>query len=411
MIDRKLVAALSLAACVTGAPLPVLAAECSWSASWASSALAPPGPPFKDPPAVSNQTVTQTLVLSAGGDSVRIRFSNEFGSTPLEIGAASVLISGSRLPLTFAGSKTVVVPPGAPMLSDPVRASLPDGAQLEVALYFPKETKITTFHPLGLDASFLSGPGDMTLAASGPRTPFEAVMLPGVDSNNNVRPFLSEVDVCGAAAETIVALGDSITDGAASSPGQSHRWPDVLARRLAAAHKHVAVANEGIGGNRLLADGAGQSVLARLDRDALSIPGARAVILMIGINDIGFSGGFIPIGPPDVIKPAELIAGYKQVIARAHAKGLKIIGATMTPFEGSPTYQPAKESARVQANDWIRTGGGFDAVIDFDALLRDPQKPTVLAARYDSGDHIHPNDAGYQAMGEAIDLTTLAKGH
>lgn len=405
MTRGKLVAAIALAASVTAAPLPILAAECSWSASWAASPLAPPGPPFRDPPSLSNQTVTQAIVLSGGGDSVRIRLSNEFGSTPLEIGASSILIAGSRQALTFAGAKAVTIPPGAPMLSDPVRASVPDGARLEIALYFPKETTITTFHPLGLDASFVSGPGDMTLADSGARTPFEAVMLPGVDTNNNVRPFLSEVDVCGAAAETIVTLGDSITDGAGSSPGQSHRWPDVLARRLAAAHKPVALANEGIGGNRLLADGAGKSVLARLDRDALSVPGAKAIILMIGINDIGFSGGFIPIGPPDIIAPAELIAGYKQVIARAHAKGIKIIGATMTPFEGSPTYQPAKEAVRQAANAWIRTGGAFDAVIDFDALLRDPKKPSLLAGRFDSGDHIHPNDAGYQTMGEAVDLS------
>lgn len=386
-----------------------------WRASWTASPVAP-SPPFATLPVLSNQTVRQTVVLSAGGDQVRIRLSNEFGAAPVVIGAASIALAGEgearRIPLTFSGQPGVEIAPGAPALSDPVRLQTPPGARLDIALFLPRETPITTFHPLGLDASAISGPGDFTRSAPKSEQPFTASIFPNNAEQFFIRPFLSEVDVHGPrGAGVVAALGDSITDGYGSSAGQARRWPDVLARRLAAAGRSVAVVNEGIGGNRLLADGLGASVLARLDRDVLALPGVETVVVMIGINDIGFSGGLVPGAAREVIQADALIAGYRQVIARAHLKGLTVIGATLTPFEGGSAYSPAKETVRQAVNAWIRSSGAFDSVIDFDAALRDPDHPSRLRARFDQGDHIHPSDAGYEAMGQALDLAALAGGH
>ena len=386
-----------------------------WIASWAASPVAPT-PPFAALPVLSNQTVRQVVALSAGGDMVRIRLSNEFGAAPIVIGAASITLEGQGaarpLALTFSGKPEVEIAPGAPVVSDPVRIKLARGARLDIALFLPRETPISTFHPLGLDASAI-GPGDLTRSAPASDQHFTASIFPNNPEAFFIRPFLSEVDVHSPEGEgVVVALGDSITDGYGSSPGQSRRWPDVLARRLAATGRSMAVVNEGIGGNRLLADGLGASVLARLDRDVLAVPGVETVVVMIGINDIGFSGGLVPGAAREVIPAEALIAGYRQVIARARLKGLTVIGATLTPFEGGSAYSPAKETVRQAVNAWIRSSGAFDSVIDFDAALRDPDHPSRLLARFDQGDHIHPSDAGYQAMGQAVDLTALGgDGH
>jgi lysophospholipase L1-like esterase len=220
---------------------------------------------------------------------------------------------------------------------------------------------------------------------------------------------LCEIDVAGPRPiRTVVAFGDSITDGMGSTVDANHRWPDYLSRRIVAAKLNLSVVNQGIGGNQVLARGLGDSALSRFDRDALALPGVSTIIVMEGINDIGFSGNMIPgLSRPDVIPAEEIIQGYRQLLARAHARGLKVIGATMTPFEGSPAYTKDKEAVRAAVNTWIRTSGAFDAVVDFDAATRDAQNPLRLRADFAAGDHIHLNDAGYDAMASAIDLSQL----
>ncbi len=388
-----------------------------WIATWAASphriiTFIPNGSlttPIRD------QTLRQRVHISVGGRSFRVRFSNEFGAAPLLIGAASVALpgrdsavqEGSIRRLTFGGATSIVVPPGAPALSDPVPLTVPDGGDLVVNLYLPDSTRVETMHATGEQTGYLSRPGDFTAAADMP-----------IASTTESRLFLSEVDVVAEPpVGVIVAFGDSITDGANSTSGANHRWPDVLFGRLhAAAHGAPvpAVVNEGISGNQLLRDLMGVSALARFDRDVLSVPGVREVIVLIGINDIGTPGSRFGGGPPiegaaEEPTLATLIAGYRQLIERAHERGLRIFGATLTPFEGTANgyYTPQKSALRQAVNQWIRTSGEFDGVIDFDAATRDQLHPGRMRAEYDSGDHLHPNDAGYRAMGNAVDLSSL----
>lgn len=391
----------------------------TWYATWTASPFdARSFPPAIIAPTietVSNQTLRQTATISRGGSSVRIRISNEFGESALHIGASSLGFRGTadvrhtRVALTFGALASMTIPAGAAIVSDPVALPLPDGADLEISIYLPDETRVSTFHLLGMQRSEVSSVGDHTMAD----------MLPGAVSFDYVdkisgsrfiaRPFLSEVDVADAVpARTVVAFGDSITDGMGSTPDKNHRWPDFLARRLAKAGLPLAVVNQGIGGNQVLANGLGVGALGRFDRDVLALPGASTVILMEGINDIGFSGGMIPGGPKtDIIRPETIIQGYRQLIARSHAKGLKILGATMTPFAGSPAFTPAKEAVRQEVNAWIRTSGAFDGVIDFDRVTRDPGQPDRLRSDYASADNIHLNDTGYEVMALAVDLSEL----
>lgn len=388
-----------------------------WYASWTASPFDGAGlPPALFAPSadvIANQTIRQRLTISRGGSQFRVRFSNAYGKTPLHIGAASVGYSSAghivRVPLTFGGAPSITVSAGAPIVSDAISANLPDGADLDVSLYLPDRTPVATIHLLGLQQSLLSEPGNYVMSDS----------LPGASSFDMVekmsgrrypaRFFLSEVDVAGSKpTRTVIAFGDSITDGMGSTPDTNHRWPDDLYRRIQKAGLDLAVVNEGIGGNQVLANGMGDSALARFDRDALALPGASTIIIMEGINDIGFSGNMIPgLSRKDVISPEEIIQGYRQLIARAHAKGLRIIGATMTPFAGSPAFTPEKEAVRLAVNKWIRTSGAFDAVVDFDAVARDQQQPDRLKSEFNGGDHIHLSDAGYEAMAAAIDLSGL----
>ncbi|MGH8261713.1 MAG: SGNH/GDSL hydrolase family protein, partial [Steroidobacteraceae bacterium] len=307
------------------------------------------------------------------------------------------------------GQSSFVVPPGAPVLSDPVDLTVPDEGDLVVSLYLPNATRIETMHSTGGQTGYSSSAGDFTAAADMP-----------VASTTQSRLFLSEVDVVPQApVGVIIAYGDSITDGAASTPDTNHRWPDFLFDRLhAAAHGGPvpAVVNEGISGNQLLRDLMGVSALARFDRDVLAVPGAREVIVLIGINDIGTPGSRFGGGKPILAASQEptlgsLIAGYRQLIARAHEHGIRIIGATLTPFEGTANgyYTPRKEKLREAVNRWIRTSGAFDGVIDFDAAVRDPKDRLRMRASENSGDHLHPNDAGYRAMADAIDLSLLRR--
>ena len=355
-----------------------------------------------------DQTVRQVARVSIGGSRVRILLSNAYGTRPLKMGAADIALSGkdasivpgSNRVLTFGGKTSVVIPPGAPMLSDPVDLDITALSHLAVSLYLPDPTAPATFHWDARQTAYV-GAGNQVAATS-----------LKVDSTLTTRVFLAAIQVEAApGTRTVVAIGDSITDGDGATIDADARWPDFLARRLAP--RKVAVLNAGISGARVLRDKMGVNALARFQRDALAQPGIRTVIVLMGINDIAWKD--TPLALADESTTAQdVIAGYEQLIARAHARGVRIIGATLTPFEGALEDTPMrgyysldKERIRQQINDWIRHSGAFDAVIDFDAILRDPTHPTRLRPAYDSGDHLHPGDAGNRAMAEAIDLSVL----
>ncbi len=350
---------------------------------------------------LGGHTVRQVVRLSSGGEAVRIRISNETGRAPLVVGDARLAMPGDApgsidpatdRPLTFGGKRSVTVAPGTAALSDPVRAAVNALESVDVSLFIAREAG-PAVHPVGLATAFLAA-GD----ATGARL---------VDARTSSARFvLTEVDVGAADAGTVVAFGDSITDGYGSSSNANRRWPDALAERLAAAHARLGVVDAGIAGNRVLTMSQaryGIPALARLDRDVLSVPNVRTMILLEGINDIG----------GDRATAGELIAGLEEIVARAHARGVRVLGGTLTPFAGSllPHYYSARgEAVREAVNGWIRTGGVFDGVVDFDRAVRDPGHPGHLAEMFDCGDHLHPNDAGYRRMAEAIDLRLLIKG-
>lgn len=377
----------------------------NWFATWGT---APAGPPAAaNILSFSNQTLRLVVRTSAGGNAVRVRLTNEMGSTPLRIGAASVglrssggnLVAGSERDLSFCGRPTAVIPMGAALLSDPVDLAVPAFSDVAVSIYLPDNVQATTTHDVAMTNNYLSSTGNY---ASTPALPVQAWV--------NNWPFLSEVDVAGPGA-TLIALGDSITDGVHSTINTNHRWPDFVAQRLQlerpAGSLPVGVVNRGISGNSLLTEYptaliSGHAALGRFDRDVLATAGARWLAVLIGINDIIYSSSSSPLAP------ADLEAGYLQLIARAHLRGMTVLGATMTPFEGQANYTPAHETLRSQANDWIRNSGAFDAVADFDLALRDPSRPTRINPSYDSGDHLHPNDAGYQLLASAVPMSFFA---
>lgn len=383
-----------------------------WIGTWTAS---PQNlePPFvaPNPSSFNGQTVRQIIRTSVGGTKIRIRLTNEYGTTPLSIGSVTVarhaggpaVVAGSSRKLTFSGRTSFTIAPGAPALSDPIDFNVPALGDLAISIYLPQPTPATTVHSLGLSTTYVSPSGDyadavvMPTAATVPSWYF----LSGVTTNGNER------------SAAIVALGDSITDGFASTVDANRRWPNLLAARLQARpqYRHVAVLNQGISGNRTLFDLIGPNAQARLDRDVLNAPGARWLIVLEGINNIGIPGAFGLASQQ--VSADDIIAGHQQIIARARERGLKVYGATLTPFEGTtfPGYYTAAGEAKRQAvNAWIRNSRAFDAVIDFDKALRDPAHPGRMLPAYDSGDHLHPNDAGYQAMANAIDLRLFRSG-
>jgi lysophospholipase L1-like esterase len=368
--------------------------------------------PVSIPRALRDQTIRQIAHTSLGGHRVRVVFSNEYGKLPLIIGAAHValaangaaVVPGSDRPLTFSGHASITVPPGAPLVSDPVDLAVPQLGNLAVSLYVPEISPATTWHFDACQTAYINDAGDVSGAAD---------FKPSQTLTSRI--FLSEILVDAAPdARAVVTFGDSITDGNSSSLDANHRWPDVLAEHLAKAAVHVAIVNEGISGARVLRDRMGDNALARFDRDVLSQPRADTVVLMMGINDVGWPDTLlVPKGEP-APSAKDVIAGYEQLIARAHEHHMRILGATLTPFEdtfhGRPLfgyYSEDKEAKRETINQWIRSSGKFDGVIDFDAVTRDPANPRHIRAEFDSGDHLHPNDAGYRAMAESVDLALL----
>jgi lysophospholipase L1-like esterase len=347
-------------------------------------------------------TYREIVHVSMGGPAVRVILTNEFGLDPLTIGAVNVALStgGSDInpdasnPLTFNGRPSIVIPPGALVVSDPVNLKLPPTSNLAVSIFIPSQTiRQVSAHGFA-DQTNYTAPGNVVGAKS-------------LDTPTSIYswPFLKGVDVkADDKAAAIVAFGDSITDGAHSTRDANARWPDVLAARLQADNKtaDLGVLNEGIGGNRVLHDDTGPSALARFDRDVLAQSGVKYLIIMESINDIGHAQD--PRRPYDVVSVDDLIAGLSQLATRAHTHGIKVFGATLTPYVGAGYSSPAGETMREAVNQWIRSTNQLDGVIDFDKVTSDPAHPNVFLPADDSGDQLHPNDTGYKAMGNSIDL-------
>lgn len=356
--------------------------------------------PMNVPAILDDQTVRDNVRISAGGERIKLVFSNRYGKAPLEIGATSVMTRE----VTFAGARQVTIAPGATATSDPIALPVASLSLLQVTTYLPNKTAVTGFH-WGASQSISVAGGNAGQAGDFSN----AVRVEG-------RLFLSAVLVDALPdGRTVVALGDSITDGNGSTPDADRRWPDFLARRLAP--HGIAVANAGISGARLLKDGMGDSALARFDQDVLSQLGVSDVIVLLGINDIGWPSS--PFAPDDaMVTLDDLTVGFRQLALIAQARGIRITVGTLPPFEGALEgtpfaghYSPQKEALRKRLNDWIRRAGIFDAVVDFDAALRDPDRPQRLRAAFDSGDHLHPGDAGYRIMADAVDIGVIVARH
>jgi lysophospholipase L1-like esterase len=412
---------LAVLLCFTAEPSRHLlrAADENWVTSWATAqqlvAPANPRPPQQQRrtgPEVSNlpasfvdQTVRMVARVSLGGKRIRVELSNMLNALPLNVGAARVAlhkgggetVEGTDRAVTFGGSSAFIIQPGVLAVSDPVDLDVAPLADLAISLYLPQDTGVPTSHGIGLHTAYISK-GNVAAARImlEPQTMFAYAWLTGIE-------VATSPDV-----HAIVALGDSITDGYATTRDADQAWPTLLAKRLASnkGTRHVAVINQGISGNQVLRDGAGLSALARLDRDVFGRPGVKWVVLLEGINDINIRGRQ---DGPAALTAEELIWGYRQIIERCHAHGIKVMGATIMPEEGVPTASERGEQIRQTANNWIRAKGNFDAVVDFDAIVRDPQRPIRLKAAFDPGDHIHPNDAGNRAMADAFDLKLFIK--
>lgn len=371
-----------------------------WIGTWATSPMLADGG-FRVR-AFSGVTLRQIAHISAGGKQLRIRLTNEFGLDPLSIADVHVALSdggaaiksGTDHAITFSGSATVKIPPGSALLSDPVALDAAPQSDVVLSFYVPAQVmRAETFHDFA-DQDNFEADGD----AAGAANLTNATTL-------SSWYFFDGVEVPAAeGGRAIVTLGDSITDGAHSTRNANLRWPDVLAKRLLDDHSlgQIGILNEGIGGNRVVNDGYGPSAVARLDRDVLAQDGVRYVIVLESINDIGRLAR--PSAPDDEITAKQLEQGLAQIADAAHQHGIKAIGATLTPYKGAGYFSDKGEQIRTEVNNWIRTSGTFDGVIDFDKITADPQNPAQFNPPFDSGDHLHPSDAGYKAMGEGIDL-------
>jgi lysophospholipase L1-like esterase len=390
-----------------------------WVGTWAAAPheatfVLPGTQPLRQ---IENQTIRMVVPSSLGGRRVRVRFSNTYGKTPLTLTAVHIalrkdkssIVAGTDRALTFGQKPSFTIPPGARAISDPVDLALPDGSDVAISVYVAGKAELTTVHGTVPYASYVSRAGDFSGSAE----------LQNATTQQSWY-WIDGVDVL-AAPDTgaIVAFGDSITDGAAATPDTNGSWPSVLAARLRGAGAKTAVLNVGISGNRVLHDGAGVNALARFDSDVLAQPGVRTLIVLEGINDIGFpnipasffgrgGGANAPDPKADEVSAEEIIGGLRQLIERAHIHGLKVIGGTLTPYEGALYFSPAGEAKRQAVNTWIRTSKAFDAVVDFDAAVRDPEHPSKFLPALQSGDNLHPSNAGYRKMAETIDLALLA---
>ncbi|SDU39416.1 SGNH/GDSL hydrolase family protein [Jiangella alkaliphila] len=378
------------------------AATGDWVGTWATAVARPQNGQALT--GFTDTTLRQRLHVSVGGSQVRLRVTNVYGTQPLVVQAATLGLPGAApgdvdpatlRPVTFSGDAGVTIPAGAELVSDPVVLRIADDSDVLVSLYVPGPTGPATYHSAAYSTGWVAT-GDQTTAPS-------VSSFPQATSSFW---FLDGLDVRGAAPSAVVFLGDSITDGAGSTRDANRRWPDYLADRMLEQPRPLrfGVLNAGIGGNRLLLDanspGQGDNALARFDRDALTQTGAGTVVVFEGVNDIQ--------QPNSQYDPQRLIAAYEQIIQRAHDQGMRAVGATIGPFQGWGSWTPEREAVRSAVNEWIRESGAFDAVLDFDAVLRDPEEPLRMRAEYDSGDHLHPGDAGYQAMADAVDLSELS---
>ncbi|TDC53751.1 SGNH/GDSL hydrolase family protein [Jiangella ureilytica] len=373
-----------------------------WVGTWATAVARPESGAALA--GFTDTTFRQRLHVSVGGTQARLRLSNVYGTQPLVVGAATLALPGANpgdvdaatlRPVTFSGDASVTVPAGAEVVSDPVALRIADDNDVLVSLHVPGPTGPATYHSAAHSTGWLAD-GDRTATPSGS----------AFDRTTTSFWFLDGLDVRGATSGAVVFLGDSITDGSGSTRDANRRWPDYLADRMLQLPRpqRFGVLNAGIGGNRLLlhanSPGQGDNALARLDRDALTQTGAGTVVVFEGVNDIQ--------QPNSQYDPERLIAAYEQIVERGHDQGMRVIGATIGPFRGWGTWTPEREAVRVAVNEWIRGSGAFDAVIDVDAVLRDPADPQRIRPEYDSGDHLHPGDAGYAAMAAAVDLSVLS---
>ncbi|HEY2403321.1 MAG TPA: SGNH/GDSL hydrolase family protein [Steroidobacteraceae bacterium] len=402
---------LAIVAAVLLMPAP------AWVTTWAATPAPRWGkdipPPFAVPETLTDQTVRQIVRTSVGGQQIRIVISNEFGARPLTIGAATIALASNSSDIepatlrsvTFGGKPSVVIPPGAPFVSDAVDLAAQPLSRLAVSLYFPQATAINSVHWDGIQTGYISARGNETKDIH-----FAAAATTGS------RFFLSGLMVNATPSSTgVVIFGDSISDGACSTRDANKRWPDHLAERFQAeGHPHVAVVNEAFSGNRVLTNGMGTNALARFDMSILRHPHVSTLIMTMGLNDIGWPGRN-SLTPAEPVPTADdIINGYGQVIERAHEHGIRVIMGTLTPFAdalvGTPLsgyYTPEKDAIRRRVNAWIRTNKTADGLIDFDKVLEDPQNPGHLRRGFACSDHLHPNDAGYQAMANSVNLDLM----
>ena len=360
------------------------------------------------PEAINNQTIRMIARSAIGGTAVRVQLTNASGNPAVVVGSlhiaqhgkGSSILKDSDRPLTVGGRPSFEIPSGAVVVSDPIEMKVAPLTEFAVSIYIPGTVPANTVHALGLHTSYVAT-GDVTADDSFPAA-----------GTNSTYFWLTGIEVLASHSATIVALGDSITDGFMTTPDRWNTWPDQLTEQLLKRQSpiHWAVVNVGISGNRLRRDGAGLSALARIERDVLDRPGVKWVVLFEGINDINI--GAIP-GAPNVERTdaESLIWAYKAIIATAHSHGIRVLGATLMPCEGIPIYSAASESMRQTINDWIRHGAAFDTVADLDSATRDPAHPTRLRPDFDSGDHIHPNDAGTLAIARAININRFMAGN